>query len=213
VVSRAGTDAVVAALDRILRATETDQRELDRLDAVVGDGDHGVTMVLGWRAVAGELATEPPDSPGDALRRAAQSFAAVGGTAGPLWGTALLRAGRALEDVAFVDVAAAARAAAAAAEGIAQRGRCREGEKTLLDAMAPAARALAAAAERGDDLPTALTGAAEAASEGAERTSSLAPEHGRAARAPERSHGHVDAGARACAIAWAAVADCDNESG
>ena len=209
--SSADTRAVVAALDRVLRATEAAQRELDRLDAVVGDGDHGVTMVLAWRAVAGELAAAPPSSPGEAFRRAAASFATVGGTAGPLWGTALLRAGRALEDAPLIDAAGAARAAGAAVEGVKQRGRCQEGEKTLLDAMAPAARALADAADRGDDLRGALAHAAEAASEGAERTSTLAPEHGRAARAPERSRGHVDAGARACAVAWAALAGCSNE--
>ena len=148
--THADTQAVVAALDRILRATEANQRELDRLDAIVGDGDHGVTMVLGWRAVLGELTAAPPTSPGDALRRAAASFATVGGTAGPLWGTALLRAGRALGDSPFADVAAVARAATAAVEGIRVRGRCNEGEKTLIDAMAPAARALCAAADRRD---------------------------------------------------------------
>ncbi len=209
--THADTQAVVAALDRILRATEANQRELDRLDAIVGDGDHGVTMVLGWRAVLGELIAPPPTSPGDALRRAAASFATVGGTAGPLWGTALLRAGRALGDAPVADVAAVARAATAAVEGIRVRGRCNEGEKTLIDAMAPAARALCAAADRGDHLRDALADAAEAAAEGADRTSTFAATHGRAARAPESSRGYVDAGARACAVAWVAVADCADE--
>ena len=94
-------------------------------------------MVLGWRAVCADLAASSSTSPGSALRQAAESFASVGGTAGPLWGTALLRAGRALGDAPEIDPAGAARAAAAAVEGMVERGRCDEGMKTVVDAMAP----------------------------------------------------------------------------
>jgi dihydroxyacetone kinase-like protein len=198
---------VLACLGRVLRQTERSQEELDRLDAVVGDGDHGVTMVLGWRAVCADLAASPPLSPGAAFRQAAESFASVGGTAGPLWGTALLRAGRALGDIPDIDVADAARAATAATAGMIERGRCREGMKTVVDAMAPAARALEEAARRGAQLGEALRLAEEAASKASEQTARLTPARGRASRVPERSRGHVDPGAAACAIFWFAVAD------
>ena len=204
--------AVAAFFERVRRQTEQAQTELDRLDAVAGDGDHGVTMVLGWRAVAHALADTGASTPGDGLRRAAQAFADVGGTAGPLWGTALLRAGRALGEATEADVRALADAATAAVEGMRERGRCAEGDRTVVDAMAPAAGALSAAARRGAPLPEALAAAAAAAADGAARTRELLPRRGRAARAPERARGHEDAGARAAAIFWAA-ADCFRRPG
>jgi phosphoenolpyruvate---glycerone phosphotransferase subunit DhaL len=185
-------DDVVAAFGRVLRATEDAQAELDALDAVAGDGDHGVTMVLGWRAVVAALDAEPPATPDVALRTAAEAFAAVGGSAGPLWGTALLRAGRALG--AGGTPAAAAQAAV---DGMCERGRCAEGDRTVVDAMAPAARALAGGGS--------LAEAASAAADGAAATAWLAPRRGRDARAPERVRGQVDAGARAAAVFWGAL--------
>jgi dihydroxyacetone kinase-like protein len=191
---------VVAALTRVRDATEAAQAELDRLDALAGDGDHGVTMVLGWRSVVAALTAADPQSPGDALRRAAEAFATVGGTAGPLWGTALLRAARALGTAREVEAAALAAAAGAAADGMRERGRCADGDRTMVDAMAPAAAVLA----RGGD----LRAAAQAAGDGATATATLTPRRGRAARAPERVRGQPDAGARAAAVFWSALADC-----
>lgn len=198
------TADVVAALARVLRATEETQGELDALDAIVGDGDHGVTMVIAWRAVNEALKATPPASPGAALRSAAESFAGVGGSAGPLWGTALLRAGRALGDAAQVDSTALTAAAQAALEGMKARGRCAEGDGTVVDALAPAVRTLAA----GNDLREAALAAAVAAA----ATATVEPRRGRAARAAERARGHVDAGAKACAVFWSAIADCDSSS-
>lgn len=182
---------IAAALERVLRATEDAQAELDRLDAVTGDGDHGVTMVLGWRATLAALA-EPPLDAGAALCVAAEAFASVGGTAGPLWGTALLRAGRVLDAGGSISDAAQA-----AVRGMCDRGRCSEGERTVVDAMAPAAQTLA----HGGD----LVAAAAAAAGGAAATAAREPRHGRAALAPERARGHVDPGAQAAAVFWQAL--------
>jgi phosphoenolpyruvate---glycerone phosphotransferase subunit DhaL len=195
---------VVAFLERVRVRTEAAQEELDRLDAVAGDGDHGVTMVLGWRAAASAVAASEATTPGAVLRCAAAAFADVGGSAGPLWGTALIRAGRALGDETSVDVAALARAAEAAVRGMCERGRCEIGDCTVVDAMAPAATALAAAAASGASPDEAVAEAAEAAAEGAARTREIVPRHGRTALAPGRAAGHEDAGARAAAVFWAA---------
>ena len=204
--------SVVQALTRVLRATEDVQAELDELDAVAGDGDHGVTMVLGWRAVAAALEANRPTSPGATLRVAAEAFADVGGTAGPLWGTALLRAGRAIGDAPSASVCDLARAAQAAADGMRERGRCGDGDRTIVDAMAPAAVALAAAASQRAELADALQRAAAAAEGGAKATAWLEPRRGRAARVPDRVRGHLDAGARACAAFWAAVASAASDA-
>jgi len=200
--------AVRRALVEVRQATEDAQVELDALDAVAGDGDHGATMVLGWRAASAALEAGLPASPGGALRAAAEAFASVGGTAGPLWGTALLRAGRALGGAPAADARALAIAAEAAVQGMRERGRCAEGERTVVDAMAPAAAALGIAAAEGAGVAVALRRAAAAAAAGAEATATLEPRRGRAARAPKRVRGHPDAGARACAVFWAAVASC-----
>jgi len=197
---------VVAAFARVLAATEAGQADLDELDALAGDGDHGMTMVLGWRAVVAALEAEPPASASDALRTAAAAFADVGGTAGPLWGIALLRAAIALgdDDVGTTSLAAAA---AAAVGGMEEIGRATVGDRTVIDAMAPARDALGAAATRGAPLDEALRDAASAAAAGAEATAAMEPRVGRAALNPEHVRGHPDAGARAAAVFWAAVAD------
>jgi dihydroxyacetone kinase-like protein len=197
--------AVVAFLQRVRTDSERAQHELDRLDALAGDGDHGVTMVLGWRAVCAALADADVATPGDVLRCAAAAFADVGGSAGPLWGTALLRAGRALGEATELDVAALASAALAAVQGMKERGRCAEGDCTVIDAMAPAAAALADGARAGASVCDALRAAADAAAAGAAATADFVPRRGRAARAPERVRGHEDAGARAAAVFWSAA--------
>jgi dihydroxyacetone kinase-like protein len=197
------TADLVQFFERVRARTEAAQPELDRLDAIAGDGDHGVTMVMGWRAVCVALERARPDFPGDALRVAAEAFADVGGSAGPLWGTALLRAGRAVGDAAELDVDSLARAASAAVQGMKDRGRCEEGDRTVVDAMAPAAAALEQAARDGVALEDARGLAAEAADAGAAATAELVPRKGRAARAPDRVRGHEDPGARAAAVFWA----------
>jgi dihydroxyacetone kinase len=197
---------VVAAFARVLAATEAAQAELDELDALGGDGDHGVTMVLGWRAVVAALDADPPASVADALRTAAAAFADVGGTAGPLWGIALLYAGRVLGDAAEIETASVAGAATAAVGGMQEIGGAELGDRTVLDAMGPASDALIAAANRDATLDDALREAAVAAAAGAEATAAMTPRRGRAARAPDRVRGRPDAGARAAAIFWSALA-------
>jgi dihydroxyacetone kinase-like protein len=189
----------------VARAIEERQAELDRLDAVTGDGDHGATMVMGLRAVTAAL-PEDEDSVAELLRIAAGRFASVGGTTGPLWGTALLRAAQSLGGAGATDLPAMAAAVAAAAQGIADRGRCAEGDKTLLDVIGPASRALSAAAASGADPAEAVRQACDAARAGLAATRDLEPKHGRARLASDRSRGHEDAGAASALIVWETAA-------
>jgi phosphoenolpyruvate---glycerone phosphotransferase subunit DhaL len=201
----ADAERLAGWLELVLARTEAAQPELDRLDAVAGDGDHGVTMVLGWRAVVAGMRRDA--TPGALLRAAGADFASVGGSSGPLWGTALLRAGRALGDERAVDLPAAHAAAAAALAGMCERGRCAEGEKSVVDALAPAVRALADAAVLQLPAAEALRAAAGAAAAGCDATRLLPALRGRASRFPDRAVGHPDAGAASCVILWEAAAD------
>jgi dihydroxyacetone kinase-like protein len=190
----------------LLRAVEADQARLDQLDAIAGDGDHGATVVMGLRAVVASLPAEPDISAAALLRLAAERFASVGGSTGPLWGTALLRAARSLEAGEAGDLAAMAGAAEAAAAGIAMRGRCEEGDKTLLDVMAPAARALRAASDAELTPAEAAASARDAAAEALAATRELTPRRGRARRFGDRSLGHDDPGAASALLAWEVAA-------
>jgi dihydroxyacetone kinase-like protein len=192
---------VSVLLDEVLAATERDQTRLDELDAVAGDGDHGATMILGWRAAVSAVSSPGGRDVPQLLRDAGAAFADVGGSIGPLWGTALLRAGRALEgrQLSPRTVAAALDAAVA---GVAEIGRSCEGDKTLLDVLGPSVRAFTAVADAGGGTQEAVAAASAAADRALAATSELSPRRGRASRAPMRSVGHQDPGAASAALVW-----------
>jgi dihydroxyacetone kinase-like protein len=183
-------------------AIEEHREELDRLDAVAGDGDHGATMVMGWRAVNAAVGLTPGGTDADTLRTAAHAFASVGGSIGPLYGTALLRAARTLDGVDPGDPRTICSAIAAAVAGIAERGRSQEGDKTLLDVIGPSSRELTRRVDAGETLGQALTAVAVYAADRAGATQSLTPRRGRARRLANRSLGHVDPGAASAALIW-----------
>ncbi len=169
--------------------------ELIELDRAIGDSDHGENMDRGFQAVLDKLAENPPETPGAALKLTAMALMSkVGGAAGPLYGTAFLRAATALGDTAYIDAQALAAALAAARDGIVARGKAEPGDKTMVDAWTPAVEAATAAASAGDALSV-LVAAAEAAEAGAVATDPLVARKGRASYLGERSAGHQDPGA------------------
>ena len=204
--SWSGSDLAVL-FGAVEQAMEEHKERLDRLDAVAGDGDHGATMVMGWRAVTAAVGDGDGETPAAVLRAAAAAFASVGGSIGPLWGTALLRAARAVDERETLNAEDGVRAVKAAAAGIAERGRSAEGDKTLIDAIAPATRELTGRLEGGEEPRAALAAAAGRAAEAAEATAGLAPRRGRARRLADRSLGHVDPGAASAAAIWGVAAD------
>ncbi|MFE4541646.1 dihydroxyacetone kinase subunit DhaL [Arthrobacter sp. NPDC056727] len=180
--------------------------ELIELDRAIGDSDHGENMDRGFQAVLDKLAENPPETPGAALKLTAMALMSkVGGAAGPLYGTAFLRAATTLGDAADVDSAALAAALTAARDGIVARGKAEAGDKTMVDAWTPAADAAAAAAADGDTLAV-LIAAAEAAEAGAVATDPLVARKGRASYLGERSAGHRDPGAASSALILRAAA-------
>jgi len=185
-----------------------EQRDyLTQLDAAIGDADHGANMDRGFAAVLEKLAAldgEPP--PGRLLTTAGSTLVStVVGASGPLWGTALRRAGRSLGDAAEFDPAALADALDAALAGVVELGAAEEGDKTMVDALAPALRAYRAELDRGASLPAALGSARAAGEEGMRATTALQAAKGRASYLGERSIGHQDPGATSTALILAAL--------
>ena len=175
---------------------------LIELDRAIGDSDHGENMDRGFQAVLDKLAEVPPETPGAALKLTAMTLISkVGGAAGPLYGTAFLRAAAALGDAMEVEPAAFAGALLAARDGIVARGKAGPGDKTMVDAWTPAAEAaVAAAADGAGSVLEVLVAAAEAAEAGAAATDPMVARKGRASYLGERSAGHRDPGAASSAL-------------
>ena len=180
---------------------------LTQLDAAIGDGDHGVNMDRGFDAVGKALAGQDGSlPPGRLLILAGKTLVStVGGASGPLWGTALRRAGRALGDRDELDGAALVEALDAAVAGVVELGAAAPGDKTMVDALSPAVEALRDAVERGLPLAESVAAAAAAAEEGARATVPMHARKGRASYLGERSIGHQDPGATSSALVLRAL--------
>ncbi len=189
---------------------------LTALDQAIGDGDHGTNMDRGFSAIRDLLDAGRPegDEPrviaGARLKTCGRTLiSTVGGAAGPLYGTALMRAGAAVAesppgtDAGQVMVASLD----ASIVGIQQLGRAAPGEKTMLDALAPAAGAGRAAVVAGSDPGEVAAAMANAADAGAASTIPMLATKGRASYLGERSVGHQDPGATSSALLLRALAD------
>ena len=186
---------------------------LTQLDAAIGDADHGINLARGFTAVLGALdaaglTVEAPMVPGAILTLTGNTLISkVGGASGPLYGTAFRRAGKALGDAADVDLPALAAALEAALAGVQQLGAAREGDKTMVDALAAATRAFGKAVAEGASAAEALGALAEAAEAGAEATIPMQALKGRASYLGPRSVGHEDPGAVSTALILGALRD------
>jgi dihydroxyacetone kinase len=198
-------NALLDGLQRSAKAVLDAADELNRLDGVAGDGDMGVTMSIAAKSVTTLLPDLSGQSTADVLRACGAQIARdAPSTSGTLVAVGLLSAARAAGDAADADASQLLRAAA---DGIAARGGAAAGEKTMLDALLPAADAAANA--NGASTPAALRAAAQAAADGADETARMAAKHGRAGWLADRSAGHPDPGARLVAIVLSAAADID----
>ena len=200
------TENIVRA---IAQAAVDNEARFSELDSVVGDGDFGFSLARGFEKVLAELPGLDRSSPGTFVKKVGLIITSrCGGTSGPLWGTAFLRAGASFgerSELGPADVVAALRAAFA---GIAQRGGAALGDKTLLDALGPFIDALEAGLGSGTpvEVAQAVDAAVSAAERAAEATASLVAKRGRAAYTGERSRGTLDPGAVAIAVIAKAVA-------
>jgi phosphoenolpyruvate---glycerone phosphotransferase subunit DhaL len=199
---------IAAWMAEIGAAVRAQRDQLTQLDAAIGDGDHGTNMVRGFDAVEQALAgQEDGIPPGRLLIASGKTLVStVGGASGPLWGSAFRRAGRSLGDAAEVDGAQLATAIEAALGAIEELGAAVAGDKTIVDALEPAAAALRGAVSEGQPLSHAVAAAAAAAEQGARATVPMRARKGRASYLGERSIGHQDPGATSTALILRALA-------
>ncbi|HZK05069.1 MAG TPA: dihydroxyacetone kinase subunit DhaL [Actinomycetaceae bacterium] len=190
-------------------ASEVAARRIDliELDRAIGDGDHGENLDRGFSAVV-TVIDDTSATPAEVLRSAAGALISkVGGASGPLYGTAMLRAAKAVAGANELDSTEVAEMLAAGLTGITDRGKATVGEKTMVDAWAPAVEAAREAAGRGVSPAAVLRAAADAAAEGALATEPLIATKGRASYLGERSAGHRDPGAESSSIILTAAAE------
>ncbi|MEU9834657.1 dihydroxyacetone kinase subunit DhaL [Streptosporangium sp. NPDC048047] len=198
-----GLDAALFAawVEGIAAAVRTDRDRLTALDSAIGDADHGANLDRGFTAVAEALAGGRPDTPGALLSLVGNTLIRkVGGASGPLYGMAFREAGKALGDSPEVSLADLDEALAAGLAGIRRLGSAAEGDKTMVDALAPALRALTQAVQEGRASAEAVGAAAEAAEAGAQATVPMQARKGRASYLGPRSVGHEDPGAASTAL-------------
>ena len=183
------------------------------LDRAIGDGDHGENMDRGFKAAVEALGQAEPASVAEVLKTVAKTLmSTVGGAAGPLYGTAFLRASKAAGD-GELDAAGVAAIIEGALGGIQARGKATTGEKTMVDAWTPALDAARAAAESGSDPAAVLEAAATAAEAGAAATEPMRATKGRASYLGERSIGHLDPGAVSTSLILRAAVRAAGEAG
>jgi dihydroxyacetone kinase phosphoprotein-dependent L subunit len=205
--TRIDSRAALAYVRRCSAAIRRHAPLLTRLDVALGDGDHGDNLLIGFAAVEESLAADPPDSVAGVLSTVGSALvASVGGASGPLYGAAFLEAGFAARTRTELDVPDLAALLRAASDGLARRGRCEIEDKTIYDALEPAARALEAAAEAGAPMSDAIRGAVVAARRGMRGTRPLVARRGLAMRLGDRSRGHLDPGATSCFLLLRALA-------
>ena len=207
--SRENGKCIAGLIGELAHALRDVEAELGRIDALAGDGDHGMGMTRGSAAAAEAAAKAVAAGAGAAsvLAAAGDGWAdRAGGTSGALWGLALRTWSTELSDDAAISPDAVARGARAGLEAIMRLGRAQVGDKTLVDAFAPFATTLTAAVAKGLTLPAAWAEAAVAAKTAADATAQLAPKMGRARSHTKRSMGHPDAGAVSLALCAKVVA-------
>jgi dihydroxyacetone kinase len=206
------------AMERALRsacqallAAETRLTEMDRL---VGDGDLGISLARGGRAIEAEMPTYPFDDGSATLSELAVTLQhALAGSSGPLYGVLLLRAAQTLRSANRLDGAAWAEATVEACDAISQLGGAKLGDRTMLDALIPFAQAFRQAMNDGEGAIEAIRVAVTEAERSAEGTANLLPRRGRSTYLAERALGHPDPGAIAVTVWLRAVADAMAGSG
>ncbi|MDR1711529.1 MAG: dihydroxyacetone kinase subunit L [Propionibacteriaceae bacterium] len=187
---------------------EENKQWLTELDSAIGDADHGINMARGMSAVADKLTATAPATPGELGKAVGMTLVTtVGGASGPLYGTFFLRFGVAAGTAEELDAPGLGAALRAGLDGVVARGKGEIGDKTMVDAMAPALDAYDAAVASGSSIAEAASAAAAAAAAGRDSTVPLVARKGRASYLGERSADHMDPGSASTAFLFATLAE------
>ena len=201
-------EEVTFVVRTIAETVVDNEKYFGELDAVVGDGDFGYSLARGFEKLLLDWDTLEYTSPGTFLKKVSVIITSrIGGTSGPIWGTAFLRAAIAIGDKQELDRADVITMLRAAVEGIKKRGQTDLGDKTLLDSLIPAVDQLEQSLSTSTDVSASLKQAAAVAREKAEGTRDLLAKRGRAAYSGERSIGTLDAGAMAVAVLFEKISN------
>ncbi|EST27301.1 hypothetical protein M878_25215 [Streptomyces roseochromogenus subsp. oscitans DS 12.976] len=201
------TDLARTWVQAIAAAVDQHKDHLTQLDSAIGDADHGTNMHRGFSAAVTALADYEPDTAGAVLVKTGTTLiSTVGGASGPLYGGAFRAIGKAL-DTPTADPQQVATALAAGLASIQKLGAAAPGDKTMIDAYAPALAAFEQQAAAGADLAAAAAAAADAAEEGMRATTPMQARKGRASYLGARSIGHQDPGATSTALVFRALAE------
>lgn len=200
-------EKIILIIDQMVAAMENQKEYLTELDNIIGDGDHGINMARGFSEINKKRDSLAMMNAGDMIKNLGMILVAtVGGASGPLYGTAFMKAGMFLkgkEEITFEDFL---QAFESAIEGVMARGKAVEGEKTMLDAMLPAKRAMEKEWKLTGDAKTSVEAGLAAAREGVQYTKTIIATKGRASYLGERSIGHQDPGAASFTFLLEAIA-------
>jgi dihydroxyacetone kinase-like protein len=189
-------------LGRVAKRYAAEQGYLCDLDAAIGDGDHGANLTRGFTAVAAKIGAA--ETPAGLFKSVGMTLiGTVGGASGPLYGTLFVEMGKAAGGRAALDQAAWAQVLAAGLAGVMARGKALPGDKTMIDALEPAVKAL----DGTQSLSAALAASAAAAEKGAAATMPMIAHKGRASYLGDRAIGHQDPGATSLAMLISALAE------
>jgi phosphoenolpyruvate---glycerone phosphotransferase subunit DhaL len=202
------TEDTVRWINRMAAVLHENREYLTQLDSPIGDGDHGINMDRGFKAVMDKLPTVANMDIGSILKTVGTTLVStVGGASGPLYGTAFLRAGMATSGKNELYEADVVHMLEAALEGIKARGKAQPGEKTMVDALSPAIAAMKEAEQQNVSMSQLLHRGSEAAEAGMKATIPMLATKGRASYLGERSIGHQDPGATSSWLMLKALAD------
>lgn len=194
-------EALHTWLERFAKDIISQADWLTELDSAIGDADHGTNMVRGSTAVIAKLEAVTPTTVQDLLKSVGMTLVStVGGASGSLYGTFFLEMGKNSPASGHMQASEFEEAVRAGVDGVIARGHARIGDKTMIDALEPAATVLSKSLANGTDLGGSLTTAAAAAVKGRDSTKPLVARKGRASYLGDRSAGHIDPGAASAAI-------------
>ncbi len=193
------TPQILKALDSMCDTIEDQKEYLSELDGAIGDGDHGVNMAKCFREVKKKLIDNAAQDIGTLFKDVGMVVMnSVGGAMGALYGTFFLRLSQASAGKEAVNLSDLVTMFQTGEQGILDIGKANLGDKTLIDTLSPAVRAIEAAEKEGKALAEALADFEQAAQKGMESTKDMLAKMGRASRLGERTIGHQDAGATSC---------------